>query len=379
MSGGHAPLAPSAAGRWAKCALSVSLEAAYPDTEESPESMEGTAAHWVNEMTIKGTPPQVDQLAPNNVAVTREMLEGADLVCEAIEKVLGPQWRSIIVVERRVQVPRVHPTHCYGTPDYYAWARLPDGRLVLFLFDYKFGHGVVEVFENWQLVTYAAGLMQEANADDLNTVICFAVIQPRAHHKDGPVRWWQARGSDIRAQVNILHMQGQKALAPDPEAFPDPDACRDCRGRHACVTLQRAAYLAADKGKKLGAAELSPHAMGLELRELTRAQALLKARVSGLEAQVLGTINQGKNVPFWMKESAAGRLAWTRPVAEIVALGEMLQLPLSKPDVITPTQALAAGFPESLIGNYAKRPVGATKLVPDDGTKARLTFGSSVA
>ena len=40
---------------------------------------------------------------------------------------------------------------------------------------------------------------------------------------------------------------------------------------------KRAAYHAADKGGQYGALDLSPHALGLELRALKRAQALLAA------------------------------------------------------------------------------------------------------
>ena len=379
MAGAHARLPPSAAGRWGVCALSASLEAAYPDAEESPQSMEGTAAHWVVECYLRGSMPALGAQAPNGVAVTQEMQEGAELVAKTIEATLGPSWREMLVVERRIQIPRIHPVDCWGTPDYYAWVVMPDGRRALFLFDYKFGHGVVEVFENKQLISYTSGLMSEVpNLDDQNTVVVMCIIQPRSYHRDGPVRWWKVKGSDLRAHVNVLHMQAGLALGPNPPAKPDPEACENCRGRIHCEANQRAAYLAADRGKHLAPINLTPHALGLELVILRQAKALLEARVSGLEAEVDATIRQGKSVPFWIKESVPGRLEWQKADAEVLMLGQIYGVDISKPpQPITPTQAVKKGIPASLVNSYAARPPGAAKLVYDDGTKARLTFTSS--
>ena len=378
MAGLHAFLAPSAAGRWVKCALSARLEAAYPEAADSPASLEGTAAHWVVQRTLEGSPPVVGSQAPNGVGVTLEMLEAADLVIEAIEARLGRNWRKILVIERRVHIPRVHPTQCSGTPDYTAWVRLPNGLPMLFVIDFKYGHGVVEVFENWQLITYAAGKLDEIGGDESDAFVTMVVIQPRSHHKDGPVRQWVERAANLRAHINILAAAALKACSPEPTATPDPDACEHCRGRHACVAVQRSAYSAADRGRRGEAVELTPHALGLELRALSRAKALLEARESGLASEAEALIKQGQHVPFWSMESTPGRLAWNKPASEVLALGAMMGVDIAAPaSPITPTQAKKAGLPDSIVNLYASRPAGAAKLVPDDGTKARLTFTSS--
>lgn len=381
----HAFLAPSSAFRWVRCALSASLEAAYPETEDSPASLEGTAAHWVVQMLLKGTPVALDMQAPNGVAVTRDMLEAAELVRDEALTVLGAEGIGGLVIESPVQIPRVHPAHNWGTPDYRAWSRLNNGRLCLHVWDFKYGHGIVEVFENWQLLDYVAGILDEANIDGLQeqeVVVDMAIIQPRAFHRSGPVRHWRACAADLRAYFNQLANAAGAALAPDPPATPTPEGCEHCLGRRACEALQRAAYHAADKGGQYGALDLSPHALGLELRALKRAQALLEARISGIEAQAVAFIKAGQLVPFWMMESVPGRLAWTKPAPEIFALGEMLGLKLQKdPEPITPAQAKAAAkaakIDGALFDAYASRPVGAAKLVADDGSKARLTFGNT--
>lgn len=373
-------LNPSSAFRWRRCALSVQLEAACPDTSDKPGAEEGTACAWALERTVTATPPAEGERAPNGVAITREMLEAVDLVLESVEAKLGPNWRSMVVSERRVTVPRVHLTECSGKPDLYAWALLNNGRRALFIWELKFGRTVVEAFENDQLAAYASGLMSaELNLNDQETVLDLTIVQPRAHHRDGPVRTWRCVGSDIRALVNILAMQGEKALAPNPPARPTPEGCRDCSGRHVCQALQREGYAAADVADASTPVEMTPAALGLEQRALTRALALLEARVKGNAAQIEATIRAGTAVPGWaLSQGAEGRLEWTVPAAQAALLGDMVQIDIRAPaDVVTPTQAIAKGVPEAAVLAMAKRKPAARKLEQDDGTLARLTFGSS--
>ena len=382
----HAFLPPSGAANWLQCALWPTMVQRYPEREANPLALEGEAAHWVTQMQLQGTPVAIDTQAPNGTAVTLEMLEGAQLVQDDIRAQLGPDWQSRLFVEHPLQIPRVHAQN-YGTPDYRAWGRLPDGRLKLSIWDYKFGYRLVEAFENWQLVDYVAGCMTEAQIDGLgeqNTVVDMRIIQPRSYHAAGSVRNWMVTASDLRTYWNRLEMAAEDATSEQPTASPHPDVCDDCPGRHACQAEQRAAYIAADRGQRGVIHDMPPEAMGMELRALKRAQGLLNARVTGLEAEVLALKKAGKSVPLWALESTPGRLAWTKPDDEVMALGQMLGLDLAKPvEPITPTQAKAAAkaakLPESLIDPYAARSSGALKLVYDDGSKARLTFSSSVA
>jgi hypothetical protein len=334
----------------------------------------------VLELTVAGTPPKEGDRAPNGMSTTREMLEAVDLVLQSVEAKLGPRWREMVIAERKVKIPRIHAEHCAGTPDLYAWAVLGDGRRILFVWDLKFGRLVVEAFENEQLVSYACGLMsQEPNINDQNVVLDLTIVQPRAHHQAGSVRTWQVLGSGIRALVNILAMQGEKALAPNPPARPTPEGCRDCSGRHVCQALQREGYAAADVADASTPVELTPAALGMEQRALTRALALLEARVKGNAAQIEATIRAGTAVPGWaLPQGAEGRLEWAVPAAQVAVAGDMMGIDIRAPaDVITPTQALAKGVPEAVVTLYAKRKPAARKLVADDGTLARLTFGSS--
>ena len=382
----HAFLPPSGAAKWVQCALWPTMVQRYPEREANPLALEGEAAHWVTQMQLQGTPVAIDTQAPNGTAVTLEMLEGAQLVQDDVRAQLGADWQSRLFVEHPLQIPRIHAQN-YGTPDYRAWGRLPDGRLKLWLWDYKFGYRLVEAFENWQLIDYVAGALSEAQIDGLqeqNVVVDMRIVQPRSYHAQGSVRNWTVKASDLRTYWNRLEMAAEDATSIIPTASPHMDVCEECPGRHACQAVQRVAYIAGDRGQMGVIHDMPPEAMGQELRALKRAQALLDARVTGLEAEVTALKKAGKSVPLWALESTPGRLAWTKGNAEVLAVGQMFGLDLAKPvEPITPTQAKAAAkaakLPESLIDAYANRSAGGSKLVYDDGSKARLTFSSSVA
>jgi hypothetical protein len=74
-----------------------------------------------------------------------------------------------------------------------------------------------------------------------------------------------------------------------------------------------------------------------------------------------------------MERGAAGNLSWTKPDGEVLALGELLGLTLSKP--MTPTQAGKAGLPKDILAAYAARSAGSLKLTKASATLAAKIFG----
>lgn len=383
---GHAFLAPSSAARWVACPGSAAMEAAYPEQGDRPEAAEGTAAHWVMEMMLTGHAVPLGTFAPNGVSITAEIWESAQVIYDDITETLGANWPALVVIERLVRIPRVHAQHNYGTPDVRAWVDRPaEGRKTLYVWDFKHGHSYVDAFENWQLIDYAAGLLSEANDfngaaglpafSETHIDIVFRVVQPRAYHPDGPVREWRTTADALRSYVFRLSMAAEEATGDSPPCKPVAAACENCTARHACTALQTAAYRGMDIAKRAQAAELSPAALGLELRLLTEAAALIEARKSGLEEQVDAIITSGKSVPHWTKTRGTAREVWAKDAAEVIALGDMMGLDLRKPtDAVTPTQAKAKGLPASLVSQYSVRPAGSMKLVLDDGSAARKVF-----
>jgi hypothetical protein len=363
-------LKPSAAARWVKCPGSVTMEEAFPEETDGPEAMEGHAAHWVNEQMWFGADPAPGSSAPNGAAITDEMLEGAAMWCEALESCgldrgEASSWR----IETPVPVPRVHD-QCWGTPDAWAWA--PETK-TLYVADYKFGHRYVDAFENWQLMTYAAGCLSEV-VEPVLPAIEFIVVQPRAFGHGAPVRRWRITAEELRPYVQQLFLQAHRALDANPQCVVN-DECRDCKARHACNAHLTACGPAADMAYKAVPLELGPESLGVLLRMIHQAQARLKVMASGLEEQALEYIKRGHPVPHFQAQASQGRKRWTLPDAEIIAMGQLMGVDLAKPpEAITPTQASKLAIDGAVISSYSETPSGAVKLVAHDSTEARKVF-----
>ena len=377
MSGAHSILPPSGAKAWKLCGLWATMNRLYPQGD-TPETLEGNAAHWVAWELLEGRLVAEGTPAPNGAIVTEEMIEGAELLVDTVRSIIPAGLP--LNVEQRIAISRVHP-ECFGTPDIWAF---DCSTYVLDVVDYKFGHRFVDEYKNDQCVAYTAGIIDHlahllskgAGLLDQAVMVRMTIIQPRCYYKGAPVRTWTVKASDLRAHINILANAAAVAMAPNPPAVTNSE-CQECPGRHACPSLQRAAYSDAETATRSGPQELPPAAASLELRMLERSLERLQARVEGLREAVTMYGRQGHATPFHALQQGVGRQQWTMPVDQVLAMGQLMGVDLSKPGVKTPKQALKSGVDEAVIKAYSITPLGSIKLVPDNPADARRVFGTT--
>lgn len=374
----HSILPPSGAKAWAQCPAWVEANRRYPQ-DDSEASREGTAAHEVAWWIVDGKPVSEGMPTTNGVVVTGEMIDGAELLAQTVrDRMPREHYGARPHIEERTAISSVHP-ECFGTPD--VWAYAPKLG-VLEVIDYKFGHRFVDEFENEQGVAYISGIIDRlaeltgvgAGYLDQHLTVNFTIVQPRCYYRGSPVRTWTIKASDIRPLVNRLTMAAGRALRVNPEAVTNSE-CSDCPGRHACPALQQAAYRDAETAVQAGFTELPPDAASLELRMLERALDRLQARVEGLREAVTAYGRQGVPTPYHALEQGYGRQQWTIPVDQVLALGQLMGVDLSKPGVKTPKQAQSSGVDEAVIKAYSSTPLGQLKLTPVNPADARRVFG----
>lgn len=370
---GHAFLPPSGAPNWRLCALWPTMNQLYPEVEPSPESLEGTAAHWVWNELWHGRPVSVGQVAPNGTEVDQEMLDSAELFCSVIHTP-DPEARAATRTEVTLTGTRIHPTANQGTPDAQRYT-----RNYLKVWEFKYGHEPVAAYENWQMINQTALVLDNYGVDglqDQSLTVELTVVQPRSYTREGAVRTWSVVASELRPYFNELRAAADRATRPNPTATPGPEQCEFCPGRHACPALANVAYRAADHAMARAVPlELAPAAAARELTKLTRYYDQLRARISGLQEQTRANIKAGRAVPGWHLEASVGRERWARPIEDVKLLGVLQGVPLEKPQVLTPTQARAAGIPDSVVSAWSERPPGAMKLVQDSDAVIRRIFG----
>lgn len=364
----HSTLAPSSASRRMQCPGSRAMTELFPQAQDNPRALEGVIAHKVNEAVLNNLP------LPDGH--TEEMLDGADLWKATIEKIISRSKSIDMSFEKRMDIFSIHQS-CFGTPDFDAY---DSDNHCLDVVDYKFGHRHVSEYENWQLIEYAVGAIDKygpafvksgKRTNDL--IVNLTIVQPRSYHKDGPVRTWTIDGTVMNEYFKRLRESELRSLEADAPVITGPE-CRDCSARHACSNLQQAAAIEVEMSVVNAPFDMSANAQGKELSTLRRAIAILEARASGLEDEVLTKVKQGHPVVGWRTEQSQGRKKWNKPIEEVLALGGMMGVNLEKPTAITPTQAIKAGLSAEIVSQYSETPVGEIKLVPDDLGRARNVF-----
>lgn len=360
----HAFLAPSSAGIWGPggCPASPTVEAQYPEQEDSEKAREGTAAHEVAATRLIGGIVEVGDITSNGVVVDQDMIDGTDAyVADTLRLVANASQGSTFHVEQRVTVATVHLLN-EGTPDAYL---VDPVRRTIHLSDFKYGHRYVDVFENWQLLDYLCGVVDALGLDNSalkRWQFALSLYQPRNYHPSGPVRYWELDGEELieyRDRLRDAAVEATTTGAP----MRTGAHCRDCRGRADCAALHMAGGIAIDVAHAPQLFALPPAQLGQQLALVDDAIKRLGALKTGLEEQGLETIRRGTDVPGWKAEHAQGRAKWTATVDEVAALGGIYGVDLMKPpEPITPVQARAKGVDDAVIQAMSIKPSGALTL-----------------
>jgi hypothetical protein len=159
----------------------------------------------------------------------------------------------------------------------------------------------------------------------------------------------------------------------DPPCVTGPE-CIYCSARHACPTLLAADYNIFEVVQKAVPFDLSDEAVGKELELMASAMFLIKARLTGLEEEVISRIRKGFPVPGWKLGTSYGREDWSKPIGEVISLGMLMGIDISKQDVITPKQAIKKGIPADIVRMYSETKENGVKLQKDDARRAGEVF-----
>lgn len=242
----HARLSASESHRWMECPGSVAAIDALPPEMRKRSSWyadEGTAAHALGELCLLNKRKARGYVGKEVAGfdVTNEM---ADAVQDYLDEVADQRRRfkkATVAVEKKFDGGWFDPD-MFGTGDF-SLSALFDTFIIT---DYKHGKGVpVEVVDNSQLKVY--GFLGAAEDDFQYDRAEFVIAQPRAPHRDGPIRRWEMPMADLKAW-------GFDVLKPAADATRRPgaplksgDHCKWCPAAATCPKLVEDAAEAALK------------------------------------------------------------------------------------------------------------------------------------
>jgi hypothetical protein len=350
-------LTPSSAHRWMICTgYPFLLSANKIPYEQCASASEGVIAHGILEQVINGIP----------LAITADvdMVMGANLLKAALP--INLQW----IVGGRIVAMHTSDISIKGTVDIYGYDDVED---VVHIFDYKYGHTTVEVFENWQLIVYAIGVKKNLIKVNAGTLFSLTIVQPRAWHEDGVIRNWTITMAELEAYEERVYSAANTAVNPGSRTCVTGRVCKYCPVAHCCEALRHDALYAADNAYAQYE-ELPNDAIGIELDILRDAAAIIENRLTGLEQDITYRLKKGDQIAGYTLAPGRGTIKWNVPDDEVLALGEIMGVPVSIVKLVTPTQAISAGLDSGLINMYTVKISGALGLSKIKGSLTKL-FG----
>lgn len=369
----HSQVGASSCERWWNCPGSVKLAASLPPQPVSSYAKEGTKAHSLAEFALR---KNVDAFKASElydvedglkIGISMEMVEAVQVYLDVIDEDIFKykMKTSDLEIEKQFQLTRIHPD-ARGTND----ANLGVFLDRLIVYDFKYGKGVaVEAEENKQGMYYALGALQGGDYDTVEIVI----VQPRAIHRDGPIRRWSLSRAALLDFGREL-----KSKIESTENVHAPLVCGDHCQKYFCPALavcpavkQRVGEVAVgvfDTVPDGGAVRTLPAPESLTpaaLRKLLDTVPLIDAYVKSVEEYALNVLNKGGSIPGFKLVQKKSNRQWRDETVVKKRFGE-LAIKRTE-EVISPAQ-MESALKLKYSAKEAKNMVDIFAYKPDAGT-----------
>jgi len=321
----HAIFAPSSAATWLECSFSARNSVPEPPKPLKTQlaADEGTRGHELLAVAVaEAAFPDDDDSKAEAVAL------GINFVRQ-----LEP---GELYVELKVELAH----ECGGTSDLFN-----KHPYIATILDYKFGKWDVDAYHNKQMLTYAAALLDQCDAEWWRLVI----FQPNGLDET-PFKQWVAHRSEVVAHRDRVLRQIADRSAPRPGPW-----CRWCKAFQQCPAM------AIDAGFVMGAMSRTPESLTSE--ELVRLLRIIRALddVKAVYDDALTTkLKLGHATPGAVLKPARAFRAWNDQEQAAKVLYESFGFKGVKP--LSPAQAEKlglAGKQYAVVG--AHKPEGALK------------------
>lgn len=199
----HSELPPSSSDKWIECGAWLTTMRQLPERDDSsPAAEEGTLAHHYFEQALLGNQEEFGKTP------------------DAMYQYLVP------VVEWVKEQPGIlHPESEVDFGDYFGYVGLTGTSDVILehpdhltIADLKYGYGVVEVEDNWQLFCYLVGAVRRFGKRERYQMV---ILQPRPYHSRGVARSLWIDHEEFLRRADILNAaiqnnyRGGKAVVGD--------------------------------------------------------------------------------------------------------------------------------------------------------------------
>lgn len=253
-----------------------------------------------------------------------------------------------------------------------------DGKYVLCIDDLKYGWGIVEVKENWQLIGYSIGHLMEIQGKGKPVdLVRMRILQPRPHHEDGWCREWMITPDELFKYYEQICAK-VKAIVEGDRTLATGKHCKYCpAAAEACPAFSRSAYEAFEtivtehKQDVLTDKELST-----QLDMFERAKEILDIKFRSIKDLAISRIKAGSILSNWTTESSYSDRKWKSSISPSM-IEMMTGRKIIKQDMMSPAQAEKLGVNKDLVNSLVDRHFLGQKIVRKQASKmADKAFGN---
>lgn len=337
--------------------MSVRQPPSRPEVDGDP-AREGTCAAWVAEMVINWH-------VANAQAMLGHQHENGWVVDE--EMVRHVEWYVDVVFQNgRHPVAEVFMQHASGLAGTADTLHYDQDRNFLFIWDLKYGYGIVPTRNNWQLLCYL--WLWVASNNIYPDMVQLAICQPRPLHQDGPYRKWVLSRAEYEPLLGQISKRVTELISgQDVRAVPG-DHCQDCALAVGCDALTQSVYQLMDRVVE-SRTYRDPDGQQLadELSVLGKFKTLFEARFSAVSAETEARISEGGFVPGYVLEKHFGKKKFTVSNASIQML---TGIDPTEKKTCTPAELIRRGADKEVVDGITTKPFIGAKLVKVDGEAA---------
>lgn len=345
------------------CAGYVLLD--LPSYPSGPAAEEGTAAGEYLELLL--LKKQVNEVTSNGIFINDDMR----FYVGSVYRNIMDRLQGEVLCETRIDWQTRSGIWIRGQYD----AAFVDQNGVLCIEDLKYGWGIVEVKENWQLLGYAIGeVIRRGQAFEK---ISLKIHQPRAHHEDGPTREWILTYSELLGYKEKIEDRMQE-IANGRRDLQTSSKCKYCEGAsEACPAFSRLFYRALEVTTEFVQDSLTNDELSRQLDQVKRAKEVIKIKEDSLIQLGTSRIKQGDIIPGYIQTESFGNRKWKKGIGP-ESLKMMTGFDATETSFMSPAKFEKFGVNKDLVSQLTEKTWRGVKLEKKDSSEiGNKIFGNT--
>lgn len=233
----------------------------------------------------------------------------------------------------------------------------------LYIDDLKYGWGIVEVENNWQLIGYAIGeVIRRGTAFE---TIVLRIHQPRPHHEDGSTREWKLTYAELLQLKEKIEVRFEEIVNGN-RTLETGKQCKYCPAAgEACPAFNRLFYRALEVSTEFTQDKIDETELARQLDHVNRASEVIKIKTDSLNELAVSRIKAGKIIPGYLTESRLGDRKWKAGISPEV-VETLTGKKITEQVMLSPAKAEKVGVPKEFINQLVDRHFLGQKLIRKD-------------